>query len=111
MDENVKVSIPLYALHRSEDIYPEPEKFEPERFADNSTESPSPFSYLPFGQAGINGSDFSIQLGILASKLTLFKLIEKFQFSIEQKDKSLSGLFKQGLTRIPRPEKIELFVS
>ncbi|EEB10181.1 cytochrome P450, putative [Pediculus humanus corporis] len=111
VDENVKVSIPLYALHRSEDIYPEPEKFEPERFAENSSENPSPFSYLPFGQAGINGSDFSIQLGILASKLTLFKLIEKFQFSIEQKDKSLSGLFKQGLTRIPRPEKIELFVK
>ncbi len=37
---------PIYLTHQREDIYPEPKKFQPERFLERQF---SPFEYLPFG--------------------------------------------------------------
>ncbi|WNG58114.1 cytochrome P450 [Archangium gephyra] len=40
------VGISILQVHRSPDLYPEPERFRPERFLERSY---SPFEYLPFG--------------------------------------------------------------
>ncbi|KAK6637513.1 hypothetical protein RUM44_007935 [Polyplax serrata] len=110
LEKDVRVSIPLYALHRSEDFYTEPDTFDPERFAPNTPQGHGTFSYLPFGQAGINGSDFSIQIGILVSKITLCKLVNAFKFSGAQ-ERGLHGLFKKGFTRTPQPQDIDIVVQ
>ncbi|XP_037045955.1 probable cytochrome P450 4aa1 [Bradysia coprophila] len=41
-----------YATHRIEKIYPNPEKFDPDRFATGGVESRHPYAYIPFS-AGI----------------------------------------------------------
>ena len=45
------IAIPIYALHRYEKYFPEPNKFKPERFLNNE---PLPFTYLPFGDGPRN---------------------------------------------------------
>lgn len=37
-----------YATHRIEKFYPDPEKFDPNRFATNESESRHPYAFLPF---------------------------------------------------------------
>lgn len=41
--------IPIYALHRDPKYYPEPEKFDPERFNDENKNNIVPGTYVPFG--------------------------------------------------------------
>lgn len=41
-----EIGIVSYVLHRNAEIYPEPEKFDPERFAEGVYRPP--YSYIPF---------------------------------------------------------------
>ena len=43
------VWIPLLALHRDPDNYPNPDEFNPERFSKEAIEARHPMTYLPFG--------------------------------------------------------------
>jgi cytochrome P450 len=38
-----------YVMHRDPRFFPEPQRFDPERWAADKTEKPHPFSYFPFG--------------------------------------------------------------
>lgn len=42
------IAIPIYAHHRNPEIFPDPEKFDPDRFLPKNTEHRSPYSYIPF---------------------------------------------------------------
>ena len=48
------VWIPVYALHHDPQYFPEPEKFDPERFSDGNKDRIKPFTYLPFGSGPRN---------------------------------------------------------
>lgn len=41
--------IPIFALHRDPEYWPEPNKFDPERFSDERKGEIQPFTYVPFG--------------------------------------------------------------
>lgn len=46
--KNTHIHIHIYDLHHNPDIYPDPEKFEPDRFLPENTLKRHPFAYLPF---------------------------------------------------------------
>lgn len=41
--------LPIYAIHRDPQYYPNPKKFDPERFSDENKGNINPLAYLPFG--------------------------------------------------------------
>lgn len=49
LEQGVHVHIPVYALHRDPEYYPNPEKFDPERFTEENKKARPQFTYLPFG--------------------------------------------------------------
>jgi cytochrome P450 family 6 len=55
-NDNVKVPggigvyIPVYGIHHDSKYYPEPEKFDPQRFTEENIRSRPQCTYLPFGQ-------------------------------------------------------------
>ncbi|XP_077299001.1 uncharacterized protein LOC143920158 [Arctopsyche grandis] len=44
------VVVPIYALHMDPKNFPEPEKFDPERFNDENKNNIKKFTYIPFGE-------------------------------------------------------------
>lgn len=43
------ISIPVYALHRDAKYFPNPDKFDPERFCDENKHNIKQGTYMPFG--------------------------------------------------------------
>lgn len=73
---NDTIMLPVYALHRNELLWTDPNAFDPDRFApDQKIER---YSYLPFG----DGPRICIgaQFAILESQIILASLIKNYQF-------------------------------
>ncbi|KAF2890529.1 hypothetical protein ILUMI_15644 [Ignelater luminosus] len=69
--------VPVMGIHRDPNHYPDPEKFDPERFNDENKKNIKPFSYLPFGTGPRNciGSRFAL----LESKLIVVRILQDFE--------------------------------
>lgn len=48
--EGKNVLIPIYSIHHDPEYYPEPEKFDPERFSTENTLARNPLTFLAFGE-------------------------------------------------------------
>jgi len=69
--------LPIQGIHRDPNNYPNPEKFDPERFSDENKDSINPYTYVPFGSGPRNciGSRFAL----LEVKVLLFNLLLHFE--------------------------------
>lgn len=77
-----QVSIPVLAIHRDPRLWPDPLKFDPERFTGNR--SHHPFSYIPFSAGPRNCIGY--KYAMIELKVLLANVLRKF--SLE----SLDGL-------------------
>jgi len=50
LEKGIPVFIPVTALHYDPNYYPEPERFDPERFSDEEKQKRHHYVYLPFGE-------------------------------------------------------------
>jgi len=71
------VIIPIYALHRNHLLWPEPNRFDPDRFADRKTIER--YAYLPFGDGPriCIGASFALQEAVII----LATLLSRFRFT------------------------------
>lgn len=77
IEEGTVLWFPIYALQRDPTIYPNPERFDPERFNDENKANINPYTYLPFGVGPRNciGNRFAL----LEIKLIFFHILSKFE--------------------------------
>lgn len=68
----------IYLTHRRESLYPDPEKFQPERFLDSQF---SPYEYMPFG-AGVRRC-IGEALAVFEMKLVLATILSSYQLELE----------------------------
>lgn len=54
LPKGTSITIPILGLHRDPSIYPDPDKFDPERFNTAQIKERHPYAYLPFGQGPRN---------------------------------------------------------
>nr|XP_014290842.1 cytochrome P450 6a2-like isoform X1 [Halyomorpha halys] len=69
------IIIPVWALHYDPEYYPNPEKFDPERFSPQNRESIKPYTYLPFGEGP--RMCIGMRFGQLQTKVGLITLLRK----------------------------------
>src|SRR5258705_6101998 len=54
IQKGTMVTFPSFAIHRDERYFPNPSKFDPERFSPEEKSKRSPYVYLPFGHGPRN---------------------------------------------------------
>ncbi|XP_050089167.1 cytochrome P450 4d2-like [Anopheles aquasalis] len=52
--KGMEFGVLIYALHNDPELYPEPERFDPERFSDEAQAARPPYSYIPFSVGARN---------------------------------------------------------
>lgn len=61
------LTFPIYAIHRNPEVFPEPEKFIPERFVNFDQQNRNPYAYIPFSAGNRNCiGKISIKMQILS---------------------------------------------
>nr|QZM07447.1 cytochrome P450 monooxygenase CYP6SZ2 [Lasioderma serricorne] len=86
LDEDVRVFIPSYAMQTDPEYYPEPEKFDPERFNEENKKNHVPFTYLPFGDGPRNC--IGMRFGLMQTKIGLLALLRNHKFRLNPKTKT-----------------------
>ncbi|EFA09239.2 cytochrome P450 9Z1 [Tribolium castaneum] len=79
LEKNLAVWIPVYALHRDPNYFPDPNRFDPERFNEENKANIKPYTYLPFGLGPRNciGSRFAL----LEMKILFFYILSHFEIT------------------------------
>ncbi|XP_050324938.1 probable cytochrome P450 6a21 isoform X1 [Bactrocera neohumeralis] len=80
IEKDTTVFIPVMAMHHDPEIYPEPEKFDPERFAPDEMKSRDSINWLPFGDGPRNC--IGLRFGQMQIRVALTYLLRNFEFSI-----------------------------
>lgn len=83
VQKDAKVWIPLFSIHRDPSIYPNPEKFDPERFSEEAVKTRHPMHYLPFGDGPRNciGARFAVY----QTKIGLITIVRNFKCDVSEK--------------------------
>lgn len=87
--------VPVFGIHRDPKYYPEPEKFDPERFSDENKHKINPYTYIPFGIGPRNciGSRFAL----LEVKTVMFYLLSHFEIVPTKKTTIPEKICKKSL--------------
>ncbi|OAD56683.1 Cytochrome P450 9e2 [Eufriesea mexicana] len=93
--------IPVYAMHHDPKYFPEPEKFDPERFSAKNKDNIVPYAYLPFGTGPRKCiGDRFVQMLV---KILMAEFLHKFK--IKTTEKTQNPLVFRIDSFTPFPEK------
>lgn len=54
LEKGTSIIIPIIGLHHDPKLFPDPDKFEPERFSEENKSTIDPYSFIPFGEGPRN---------------------------------------------------------
>ncbi|KAF5291534.1 hypothetical protein FQR65_LT01847 [Abscondita terminalis] len=83
VEKGLSVVVPVYAIHHDPKYFPNPKKFDPERFSDENKHNIKPFSYMPFGIGPRNC--IASRFAIMETKILFFHLLSKFDLVVSEK--------------------------
>ncbi|KAF2887325.1 hypothetical protein ILUMI_18848 [Ignelater luminosus] len=86
IEKGTPVVIPVYGLHMDEDYFPDPERFDPERFSEENKRNIPQFSYLPFGEGP--RVCIGLRFGLMQVKVGLTILLKNYMFTLNDKTKT-----------------------
>ncbi|XP_011172811.1 cytochrome P450 9e2-like [Solenopsis invicta] len=83
VEPNNMLMFPVYGLHRDPQYFPNPDKFDPERFSEENKDNIVPYSYLPFGHGPRKciGNRFAL----METKILIAHLLQRFTLKTTEK--------------------------
>ncbi|XP_070505329.1 probable cytochrome P450 6a14 [Chironomus tepperi] len=87
LEKGTVVQVPVFAIHNDPDIYPEPDRWDPDRFLPENVENRHKFAFLGFGE----GPRMCIgkRLGMTILKAILAKFLISYDFEINKNKTSV----------------------
>nr|ABN80240.1 cytochrome P450 [Liposcelis bostrychophila] len=93
--------IPIYSLHYDSKYFPNPEKFDPDRFTEEVKSQRPRYAYLPFGEGPRHC--IGMRFGLMQTRVGLIELLLNYKFEICEKSpvplkfSSMSFTPKEGM--------------
>jgi cytochrome P450 len=75
--KGMTVGVPIYAIQNDPSVWPEPEKFNPDRFLPAAKEGRDPGIYMPFGIGPRNC--VGMRLALMEMKMAMARILQKFK--------------------------------
>ncbi|XP_055610461.1 probable cytochrome P450 6d5 [Uranotaenia lowii] len=82
VEKGTQVVISLLGLQRDPNFFPEPDRFNPNRFGEQGLKTDKPYLPFGFGPRGCTG----IRMGLMITKMSLAMLLSKFEFRLASDD-------------------------
>lgn len=78
-----KIFIPVFAIHHDPEYYPNPDKYDPERFTAAENKNRNPYTFLGFGEGPRNC--IGLRFGVLQAKIGMALMLTNFKFEVCEK--------------------------
>nr|WDY85979.1 cytochrome P450 6HW28 [Pagiophloeus tsushimanus] len=83
IEKGTMTHIPAWGLHKDSEYFPDPEKFDPERFNEENKKNIKDFTYIPFGEGP--RMCLGLRFGMMQSKVGLVSLVSNYNFTLSKK--------------------------
>ncbi|XP_065092334.1 probable cytochrome P450 6a14 [Ochlerotatus camptorhynchus] len=77
--KGMSVMVPVYAIHHDPEYWPDPERYNPDRFSAEECASRNPLTFIPFGEGP--RMCVAARLGMLQTKIGLATMLMGYRFS------------------------------
>lgn len=82
IEKGISIICPIYSIHTDPEIYPEPERYDPDRFTREEVNKRHSFSFLPFGHGP--RSCIAPRYANIMLKIALVKILTEFEFKLDR---------------------------
>ncbi|KAF5291122.1 hypothetical protein FQA39_LY14364 [Lamprigera yunnana] len=106
IEEGIPIYISISALHYDPNYFPNPEKFDPDRFSTQSKSDIIPYTYIPFGEG--YRSCIGAKFGTLAISIGIIQILKHFKLVLGEDTPRKLKFKSSGFLMVPEGDFINI---